>query len=531
MAAAEQNGTASGLTATSSKNDSLSSEDPYAELAIVEAEVESVSSTLAGLIRKLHNLKARINELHSPIVRLLPPEIVSEVFLFCIPIFDPFDEPPNTKDLSAPLKIGAVCSSWRGTAWATPSLWSTLTFHLTSSMKIPVQTTLLEEWLSRSGQLPLCIRLTSSDEVSWVGVSSEGMMKAIRKYAPRWRDVDIRLPSVCYRYLPPPEETENFPVLHSLTLKPPGGQADRIHKVTIPQSAELRYLALSCLYLKSVVFHFQVLTHLDLESFYVDEILEMLRQSTALVKFTARKILGGDDRHPIPEEAIVLPYVEDMCIINDKGAELQVMLEKISTPKLRKLSYTGDNLLSTPSVEIASLIKQSGCYLETLSISKSPIREEPFQLLLSNLHSVTALTLTMPVFAISRHTPLTDAVLQTCDPQWAQSNKVPCSLPELNSLTYSGTQGFTWATLLRVLDSRCPVPEAKGSSHSAIAPPSNAASCIRSVKLSLNILTAEESSSYPPPCQASLESLSLRGVKIASEIIIRPESVIDQSEE
>ncbi|KAF8903950.1 hypothetical protein CPB84DRAFT_1706698 [Gymnopilus junonius] len=521
--------------ALSSADDSaLQCNNPYEELAVVEAEVETVTATLTGLVRKLHLLKERINDLYSPFVRLLPPEIVSEIFIFCLPVFDSTEESPSSQGTSTPLRIGAVCSAWRRIAWSTPSIWATLVFHLTSSLNIVNQTILLEEWLSRSGQLPLSIRLSSSEEVSWVGISSEGMMKVIAQHAPRWRQVDIRLPSACFRFLPPCDDAENFPLLHSLTLKPPGGQGDRVHKVNIPESPQLRYLSLSCLYLRSVVFHFEVLTHIDLESFYIDEILEVLRQTTSLVRFTTNKVLGGDDRHGIPNEAIILPCLEVIDIHNDKGTELPLLFDKISTPKLRSLTYTGENLQAAPAAEIVELVKRSGCLLQTLNISKAPIREEPLQNLLAALPSLTSLCLIMPILTTLRHAPLTDAVLQTLDPQWASAHKVTCSLPKLRNFTYSGAQGFTWPTMLRVLESRLPPPETKGSSTTTqplvSTETSPTVSSIRDVFLSLAFMTPEENLAYPSPDMSAFESFRARGATVVTKTTIHAEAVVEPPE-
>ncbi|PPQ65326.1 hypothetical protein CVT26_000042 [Gymnopilus dilepis] len=511
----------------------LQCNNPREQLVSVEAEVEAVTAALKNLVRKAHLLKERINELYSPFVRLLPPEIIAEIFIFCLPPFNlTEDSPPASEDTATPLRIGAVCSAWRRIAWTTPSLWATLILRLTSSVKLSSQTALIHEWLSRSGQLPLSIRFIATEEVSWVNVTSEGMMTAIAEYASRWRNVDIRLPSMCYRHLPSCKDAEDFPLLESLSLKPPGGQGDRAHRIEIPMSPQLRYLSLSCLYLRSVTFHFEVLTHVDLESFYIDEMLETLRQTTSLVRLTTKKVLGGDDRHAIPEEPIVLPCLEEIDIVNDKGTELPLLFEKISTPKLRSLRYTGENLQAAPVAEIVGLLKRSGCQLETLGISKAPIREEPLQSLLAATPSLTTLSLIMPSLTTLRHAPLTDAVLQTLDPQWARSNKVNCSLPHLRNLTYSGAQGFTWPTMLRVLESRLPPPETKGSSSKQASVQKESASenkvaHIRTVLLSLAFMTHEENEAFPRPDPSAFDSLQARGATVVNKVIIHNETVVD----
>ena len=434
-------------------------EDPYAELAIVEAEVVVVSQTLASLTERVQILKSRINELYSPFVRLLPPEIVSEIFTFCIPPFElPSDDSPiQTIGTSISLRLGAVCLSWRRTAWGTPNLWSTVTLHITSAIKLVSRVRLLDEWLSRSGYLPLSIRLSASEEVSWVGTNSEDLMKVIANYSSRWRNIDVRIPSVCYQHLPPCDDEQSFPLLHSIILRPPGGQGDRVHRINIPTAPSLRHLSLSCLYLRSITFHWEVITHLDLESFYVDESLEMLRQATNLVHLNLRRILGGDDRHDLPEEPVVLPALERMIIVNDKGTDMPLFFDKINTPSLHTLDYTGEGLISIASAELIGLITRSGCPLQELSIYKASIREEALTSLIAIVPTLVKLTLVMPAVPSMQHLPLTDKVLRLCDPEHARKNNVACQLPMLESLTYSGGNGFKWSTMARLLSSRLPV--------------------------------------------------------------------------
>jgi len=434
-------------------------EDPFEELAIVEAEVLVVSQTLASLTERVQVLKSRINQLYSPFVRLLPPEIMSEIFDFCIPPFElpSNDSPIQTMGTSIPLRLGAVCLSWRKTAWGTPSLWSTVTLHITSAIKLASQVRLLDEWLSRSGHLPLSIRLSASEEVSWAGTNSEDLIKSIAKYSSRWYNIDIRIPSVCYQHLPPCDDEHSLPLLHSILLRPPGGQGDRVHRINISFAPSLRYLSLSCLYLRSITFHWEVITHLELESFYVDESLEMLRQATNLVDLNLRRVLGGDDRHDLPEEPIVLPALERIIIVNDKGTDMPLFFDKITTPSLRILDYTGEGLISIASAELIELITRSGCPLQELSISKASIREEALISLIAIVPTLVKLSLVMPSVPTMQHLPLTDKVLRLCDPEHARRNNATCQLPMLESLTYSGGNGFKWSTMVKLLNSRFPV--------------------------------------------------------------------------
>ena len=113
----------------------------------------------------------------SPIVRQLHPDVTvtSIIFEFCLPDVTNHQLSPNTEeDLSIPLFLGAICSYfcsyWRDVASSTPSLWSSLVVRVTGKRDSLMTTGIVREWLSRSGQLPLSIRisLTSNGETRTV---------------------------------------------------------------------------------------------------------------------------------------------------------------------------------------------------------------------------------------------------------------------------------------------------------------------------------------------------------------------------
>ena len=53
-------------------------------------------------------------------IHVLPPETLSEIFLFCLPC----DDFVRISNKHAPLVLTLVCSYWRRIAIASPPLWS-----------------------------------------------------------------------------------------------------------------------------------------------------------------------------------------------------------------------------------------------------------------------------------------------------------------------------------------------------------------------------------------------------------------------
>ena len=132
--------------------------DPREELA-------ELNALLKRLRLKRYALKRKINQLYSPIVRKLPPDVTSIIFEFSLPDFAECQLSCYTKGdfrVSIPLSLGAICSYWRDIAWTMPSLWSSLVVHFTSKHNSNIVTGIARGWLSRSGQLPLSICILSN---------------------------------------------------------------------------------------------------------------------------------------------------------------------------------------------------------------------------------------------------------------------------------------------------------------------------------------------------------------------------------
>jgi hypothetical protein len=192
--------------------------DPWDELAELDALLER-------LRLKRYDLKRKINRLQSPIVRQLPPDVMSTIFEFCLPDFTEYQNlpryglpslPDTEEGLSIPLSLGAICSYWRGIAWSTPSLWCSLVVRVTRKHADDphIVTGIAQGWLSRSGQLPLSIRICSKlYEPSRVASAVSALAEIINQYSTRWSDLDLYIPD-SYQHF---HATDNHaPILKSI---------------------------------------------------------------------------------------------------------------------------------------------------------------------------------------------------------------------------------------------------------------------------------------------------------------------------
>jgi hypothetical protein len=141
-------------------------------------------------------LKKKINQRFSPILRL-PPEVTAGIFEACVPeiTWSKEDRPLCRSMLNAtiPLVIGRVCRAWRDVAWSIPRLWSSLSLQLDG--RTALDCVLLEEWISRSGVLPLSIQL-------WLdGASHHDIWSILRIFTgccECWRYIYLALPISLY---------------------------------------------------------------------------------------------------------------------------------------------------------------------------------------------------------------------------------------------------------------------------------------------------------------------------------------------
>jgi hypothetical protein len=152
-------------------------------------------------ILERYDLKRKINRFHSPIVRKLPPDVTSTVFEFCLTdLVDHQLSPYDEMDLSFPLSLGAICNYWREIAWSTPTLWSSLVVRVSSKQDSHVINSIAQEWLSRSGQLPLSIYIRTKSVTVWLYHQISALANIVNHYSSRWSNLDLYIPRLCYQY-------------------------------------------------------------------------------------------------------------------------------------------------------------------------------------------------------------------------------------------------------------------------------------------------------------------------------------------
>jgi F-box-like len=398
--------------------------DPRDELADLDALLERLKL-------KRYDLKRKINRLHSPIIRQLPPDVTSTIFEFCLPDFTGDQILSFIKeDVSFPLSLGAICSYWREIAWSTPSLWSSLVINVTSKHDPRTIASITQEWLSRSGQLPLSIHI-----FAFHNEAVSALATIINQHSTRWSELDLCIPPHCYQFF---RATENHaPTLKSIRFHCSFSTMNLNFQLTCPrlERASLEYFPMNGFNIQ-----WDNLTHLTLHFVSIINSFLILRKTPRLVFC---KVSGACPRYgPQNIGAVVLTSLRSLQL---RMRFAEDFLNNIIAPHLEEFSLPH---YYNPSMEvIISFLRRSACSLRSFSMIfaiSSPYFER-FMSLLQSMPSLNSLSLRSITTTLENTTP------EDHDPQnilqlvtkvlSSQSTSPPSQqgfLPNLEILEYSG---------------------------------------------------------------------------------------------
>ena len=347
-------------------------------------ELTELDALLERLRLKRYDLKRKINRFQSAIVRQLPPDVTSTIFEFCLPYISDNQLLACCiqEDLSFPLSLGAICSYWRDIAWSTPSLWSSLVVRVGSKSDPHKIAGVAQEWLARSGQLPLSIRILAF--YNKTPSTLRALADIINQYSTRWSDLDLSIPPDCYQHF---HAIDNHaPTLKSIRFHSFDDGAMNLNvQLTCPR---LERATLEKLSMNGFNIQWDNLTHLTLHSMSTIDSFFILRNTPRLVfckvSYTSiryrRQIIGEPVLTSLRTLHLLISFAEDF-------------LNNIIAPHLEELILPN---YYNPSLEvISSFLRRSACSLGYLSVvlSIAPPYFEDFLILLQLMPSLDSLSL------------------------------------------------------------------------------------------------------------------------------------------
>nr|GAT48716.1 predicted protein [Mycena chlorophos] len=184
-----------------------------------DPQVENARTVLVGLLQErdaTHETLEAHRALLSPI-RRLPPEVLGEIFIQCLPKDPPFVQARVDR---CPLLLLQVCSNWRETSLCTPALWASIRIDITTNSCLP-NLAFVKTWLDRSGSCPLSFQINESLQMDHYEEFMTTASSILALYAPhyhRWRNVHLEYEdwridtgfSKLHRGLEPPEALETL---------------------------------------------------------------------------------------------------------------------------------------------------------------------------------------------------------------------------------------------------------------------------------------------------------------------------------
>jgi len=372
------------------------------------------------------------------ITKRLPPEIMSEIFILCPPLTTHSPRLNDFhRDISLPLSLSSVCRLWRSIAHSTPALWTSFRIYI-PSRDFPQRIQQAKQWLSRSRQLPLSIRILSHPSVSLNPLDPRvgELIDLVNSYSHRWESLEIRL---------------SLPLLYCFAGL---GKSPSMLKTFI-----LSPSGICCIRFLGI--HSNNLTHFAVDFISVGQALKILRLSPQLKECTLTALWPSVyDDIPLPSSPLLLAHLETlhMCAFESDPCRL---LDNINLPSLKNFTYSaGPAVSALPFDGMVAFLDRSGCLLESFSLQGVVVSQDGIIRLLYAMPHLDTLTLGGPF--IDR-TCLTDGVLKmladTATISACRNNQPDGPfLPKLRSLKYIARPLFS-LNCIPIVFGRCGTKE------------------------------------------------------------------------
>ncbi|KAJ7756282.1 hypothetical protein B0H16DRAFT_1539243 [Mycena metata] len=304
-------------------------------------------------------------------IQNLPPEILAQVFVHFLPAYPEF--PPLSGRLS-PLLLCQICQEWRAIALSTPSLWSAIRITTPTDVDVPeshevLKLEILKTWLTRSRNCPLSLSLSGSSQ----SLLLSDFLDAIASHCGRWEHLDVLIAMKDVEFM-----QGEMPLLRELKFGPNGLPRGIEEPPTLFAHAPLlRTVVLSDDFLvERMRLPWAQLTHLYAGCLYEWECLEIVREATHLVSFTANIIRQSEAQ---PGQNSIHLHLRDLLLLPLRLYDAEwwwEILDYLTLPALRKLQIPE---VHTPLTSLQTFISRSQCTLEELCITHATLAESVFR--------------------------------------------------------------------------------------------------------------------------------------------------------
>ncbi|KAJ6490742.1 hypothetical protein C8R47DRAFT_1123413 [Mycena vitilis] len=291
----------------------------------------------------------------------IPPEILAETFMHCLP--PPASAPSLVK---APLLLCGICFRWRDIAIATPALWSSLAIDLDAlrTDNINRMVDFYRLYLSRARGAPLSLYTGQSRRIQAPAGPAELLLRTITGMSGQWRIVEFGLRRDTASFIFP--RTGAHPLLEELWITDVPFELP----ISFCDAPKLRTVSTSLRY-PEVQLPWHQLTKLHCWEVPVPSCLEILRDASSLLEADLQ-LNGGP--HVIPTS--VLQHTRLQClelVADEEAADIKHVLRWLKIPGLKYLALDF-TISEIPFTDVSPFLTfLSSCQLHTFKLSFMPV--------------------------------------------------------------------------------------------------------------------------------------------------------------
>ncbi|KAJ7706909.1 hypothetical protein B0H17DRAFT_1192465 [Mycena rosella] len=295
-------------------------------------------------------------------VLALPPEVLAEIFLHCLPD-DEFIKPDI---ISSPLVLCGICHHFREIVLSTPGLWSSLSFE-TESAPDAESIELVRSWLARARRVPLSLRFHNSNG-DWESASAQSILQIIVSLFPQWRNIELDLTLSLGQIIFP--LGREFPLLEKLAFITCGEHGPKFMASLYIDAPKLRQISARIYHIVSLHIPWDQITVYRMTCSNFRTCIQILPYLLNLVNGTFEV-----DRYNSPTEPISVPpllRLQSLTVVGSGRSVPMHILDYFTAPALKTLTLRFPHyrpMVASETAPLISFASRSSFQLHTMSLS------------------------------------------------------------------------------------------------------------------------------------------------------------------
>ncbi|KAF8210961.1 hypothetical protein K438DRAFT_1808547 [Mycena galopus ATCC 62051] len=413
-----------------------------------------------------------MHESSSASIERLPPEILAEIFMFCLPSGRWASYEPNTEE--APWVLAQVCSPWRAIVLSTPQLWQTLDIDLSQFLPDDMEINddsssdltdslsaggglsqqnlihLVGLFLERSGTCPFTLIFSCGEqEPCELHPVLDQVVEMLTKASHRWGNITYKLPLPVLVHLP--SVKGRLQSLRNLEICPrdntdKGVVIDEFEDAPLLQSVNVSIWQFPNAEPAVVKLPWAQLTSYTGCFRHLSEVYTTLREMPNIVVcniiYDGLPVSDTEDNYGDLAKIPPLAHLRHLSIHHSseqaQSRYISRLTDRLTLPRLEHLEVDCDNEVFP---HLTALVVRSACRLRTFSVHSMQFNDAVFAFF---AHVPTVAELTLGTI-----------VLTSADVAWLTRSTppVPCPLPSLRILNMDYAQ-FPAAEFVQMIESR-----------------------------------------------------------------------------